>query len=430
MKSYNDVAKNLSGLQDALCAACDWLINISQVKTDIISSSINKRGLLHENWRGAFRGEYTVATQSWHFFCPVWHGGQAIKALTLAYKLTGKKDYLDSALLGGNFILNQQIKKGHDKGLILAYEDALDKVNVSAVLECLDGLFVLAQCTGETKYRDAALDALTWCKDRSWIKGQGLILDLYDQNKCSFIDQPYPAKNNAPGRPLADDAVWLKGYQLTKNKEFRDAFYEILQRLLQDEYPHGNWICYPPANHHKGLIHPRHAYWWGLPMIYAWRDTKEHKWLDAAIRSGKWYINAQRADGGFFRETALDFKTSSFGHATSGVMCAVIMWLELFDETQDTCWLEPIYKALRFAIEVQFRQPKDANLKGCILEKVLPPDGTDASPYYIRDLGTIFFVMAASMFLNRCQQGHNNISANSSHRKITPHDLSPLNIPS
>jgi hypothetical protein len=33
------------------------------------------------------------------------------------------------------------------------------------------------------------------------------------------------------------------------------------------------------------------------------------------------------------------------------------------------------------------------------LEKVLPPDGTDRSPYYLRDLGTIFFVQVAAQLL-------------------------------
>ena len=40
-----------------------------------------------------------------------------------------------------------------------------------------------------------------------------------------------------------------------------------------------------------------------------------------------------------------------------------------------------------------------AFLRGAILEKVLPPDGTDRSPYHIRDLGTIFFVIAAEKYL-------------------------------
>ena len=42
---------------------------------------------------------------------------------------------------------------------------------------------------------------------------------------------------------------------------------------------------------------------------------------------------------------------------------------------------------------------RDPNLKGAILEKVLPPDGTDRLPYHLRDLGTTFFVQAASRSL-------------------------------
>jgi hypothetical protein len=50
-------------------------------------------------------------------------------------------------------------------------------------------------------------------------------------------------------------------------------------------------------------------------------------------------------------------------------------------------------------MKMQFTNPEDPNLKGAILEKILPPDGTDRSPYYIRDLGTIFFIQAAALYL-------------------------------
>jgi len=134
-------------------------------------------------------------------------------------------------------------------------------------------------------------------------------------------------------------------------------------------------------------------------MVDAWRDSRDTRWLDAACRSGEWYIKAQRNDGGLFRYTDLDFKTPSFDHATSGIQCAAILWLRLFQETGDARWLEPMRRALAYAMRLQFIEPSDANLKGCILEKVLPPDGTDRSPYHIRDLGTIFFIQAASMLL-------------------------------
>ena len=239
---------------------------------------------------------------------------------------------------------------------------------------------------------------MAWCRDHAWVKGRGLVHDRYDPNTHQIVDVTI-SKDNRPGRPLADDAVWLTAHRLTGDQSFREVFYEILEQLLRDENPEGNWAMYVPCNLETGEIHPRHAYWWGKPMLDAWLDSKEQRWLDAAQRSGQWYIRAQRSDGGLFRFTSSDFKTACFGQATSGVVCAASMWIELFKHTGQTVWLEPTRKAMEFTMSVQFTEPADPNLKGCILEKVLPPDGTDRNPYRIRDLGTIFFIQAAAQLI-------------------------------
>jgi hypothetical protein len=114
-----------------------------------------------------------------------------------------------------------------------------------------------------------------------------------------------------------------------------------------------------------------------------------------AIRAGQWYVQAQRADGGLFRTTYRDFNTRSFGHATSGIACAAKIWTRLWQVTHDDQWLEPISKALEFCMNMQMISPSDENLRGVIVEKILPPDGTDRSLIYIRDLGTIFYIQAA-----------------------------------
>jgi hypothetical protein len=48
---------------------------------------------------------------------------------------------------------------------------------------------------------------------------------------------------------------------------------------------------------------------------------------------------------------------------------------------------------------MQFRDVHDPNLQGAVIEAVNAPRGSDASPYYLRDLSTIFFVQAASRLL-------------------------------
>lgn len=382
-------------LTASLQNACSWITDIAQVKSPEQADTNKGRLMRYANWDGAIRGEYRAATRAWDFYCPVWHTGQAVKALVMASKVLGDA-LLEGAVRGAEFILNTQISSGKDKGLILAYEGHPDKVNTSAILECLDGLFCLADVTGKTKYRDAALDALTWVAEHAYRKEEGLFNDLYDPATGNFVPNAY----KCDGRPLLDDAVFLTGYHLTGQKTFRAVALETAERLWRDENPAGNWVGYPPCNEKAGQIHPRHAYWWGYPMLAVYEETQDERFLNCFHRSVQWYRSALRWDGGLFRGTYTDFRTDSFGHAVSGVGCAVSMFLAKHKRDKDETIVNDIKRGLAFCQNVQFTQPADSNLKGAILEKVLPPDGTDASPYHIRDLGTIFFVQAASFALS------------------------------
>lgn len=391
----NGESIDLKKLTTSLRDACLWIVEVAQVNSPEQADVGRGKSLGYKKWQGAIRGEYHVATHAWDFYCPVWHTGQAVKALVMASKVLGD-GVLEGAIRGADFILNTQIVSGRDDGLILAYEDQPDKVNTSAILECLDGLLCLADVTGKSKYRDAALNALTWVADRAYQKGTGLFHDLYDPERGCFVPNAY----DCIGRPLLDDAVFLTAYRLTGQQKFRAIAIEIAERLLCDEQPAGNWMGYPPCDKVAGCIHPRHAYWWGYPMLAVYEETADERFLNCFYRSVQWYRSALRRDGGLFRRTYTDFSTDSFGHATSGVGCAAIMFLAQYKQARDATILQGIDRALTYCQSLQFTRPTDLNLKGAILEKVLPPDGTDASPYHIRDLGTIFFIQAASGLLS------------------------------
>lgn len=391
----------MDGLRRSIELACSWLTDVAQVRTDQLTIEKNSHSHGHKNWRGAMRGEYSAATREWDFFCPVWHTGQAVAALVAAHGVLNDNRLLEAAKLGAEFIGSERVSDRADehRGLIFATEDRGDAVNTSAILECCDGLIALSEHINDPKYWGWVVDAADWIVRNAHLRGDGLLKDAFSLKTWSFIEL-FPG----PGRPLNDDAILLRVYKRTQDERFRSVFYEIADRLLRDEHPAGNWINYAPCNAKSGYMHPRHAYWWGLPMIAAYEESSEQKYLDCAIRAGEWYLNAQRLDGGLFRKTGLDFRTDSFGHATSGIACAAILWQELHRVTQDPRWLDPIENALRFCMNVQFTGPEDPNLRGAILEKVLPPDGTDRSPYHIRDLGTIFFIKAAAMKLSRLSE--------------------------
>ncbi len=383
-----------SKLESSLVSAIDWLTEIAVVKNNQ-PIGVHGKKMPVSFWNGAVKGEYSTAKRQWDFFCPIWHTGQAVKALVMAAEALDQDDLLKKAEFSAEFIMHNRVTEGKDKGLILAYEDFPDKVNASAILECLDGLFMLSAATGSNKYCDAALGALRWVRDNSWQPEEQLFNDIYDPENKRFLFNV----NVSQGRPLLDDAVFLKGWRLSGDSSFKDVAVATAETLLREENPAGNWIRYIPCNKLSGNIHPRHAYWWGMPMLDVFDVTGDERFLACYLRSVEWYKRALRTDGGFFRGTYTDFNTDSFGHATSGTACAVISFLKYYALTEDQDILQYIDKGLDFCMKMQFTKPADPDLKGAILEKVLTPDGTDHSPYYIRDLGTIFFIQAASLYL-------------------------------
>ena len=389
---------NVDGLRSSLRLACSWIADVAQMKSDKLTTEKNPHALPYQHWKGAIRGEYNAALRQWSFFAPVWHTGQAIKALVFASQILRDPSLLESAELGAEFIGEARIidAKNKNHGLIWGAEGVVHGVNTSCVLECLDGLMVLAKATGKAQYWTWVEEAVKWVAHNAYM-GRGVFRDDYSVKRSLWINPPgdswFPPMH---GRPLLDDAIFLKAFKHTGLQEYRHIFYETADRLLRDESPPGNWINYPPCNPLTGLIHPRQAYWWGYPQIAAYQNSGKAKYLDCAIRAGEWYIHAMRHDGGLFRGTFRDFNTNSFGQETSGIECAVILWQGLWKLTHEDRWAAAMSKALEYCMRLQFTKPSDPNLRGAILSTVMYPDGTDRLPYHLRDLGTIFFVQAAA----------------------------------
>jgi hypothetical protein len=383
-------------LSESVILACHWIKEISQTGEEKPANM--QLPFPYDNWKGAVR-EYNHREKKWIFFGPVWHTGQAVKSLVAAHRLFPTRGYLDSALAGAAFIERNQLTEGPDRGLILTYEGRRrDVIGLPGILEASDGLIELASYTKDNLWWDIVLEALDWIIRKAYISGEGHIRNIYEPVKREF--QPYTGTTGPHGgKPTLDGGIFIKAYQYTGKKIYRDVAVEIAERLLKDEDPPGNWIDYGPSSREKEALHPRHAYWYGFPMILMYDITGEDKYLQQAFRSAEWYAKALRHDGGFFRGTYTGFRTDSFGHASSGTACALIFWTELYRRFDKKEYLPYMSRALQFLLNMQVRESADPNMKGAVIEKVLPPEGTDASPYMVRDLASIFFVQAACMLL-------------------------------
>lgn len=381
---------NATYLRNAIRLGCGWLMDVAQVKTEKLNGNeSNSRQLPHKHWRGAMRGDYRAADRKWDFSAPMWHTGQAIKALVMASRVLEDDQYLAAARISAEFIGAERNTDRRSKnfGVLYAYEYKGDEANTAAAFETLDGLFALAEATGDRKYSDWALDAAFWAA-RNAYQADGLFRDAFDVKTGQFVAPPWGSEK--PGRPLVDDAVLLKAYKQTKNALCRKIFFAAADRLLKEEEAPGNWNSFPPGAK-SPYGHLRQSYWWGYPMIAAFRESGDHRYLDCARRVGDWYLHLTRDETDPFHGSL----RASAGLETSGMACASILWLELFEETKDQRWMSAVRRALRYCLGMQFREVQDPNLKGALLEQVLPPNGSDRSPYYVRDIATIFFIQAA-----------------------------------
>src|SRR5690554_1802583 len=294
--STNPFTLDNDKLMTSMRLACDWLTDIAQTPTDELpANTVNQKGFAYSSWKGAFRGEYSAANRQWWYYCPIWHGGQAVKALVMASEILGDQKYLDAAKLGAQWIFNNQVwdKSSPDHGLILAFEDIADKVNTSAVLECMHGLMMLADQTNSQEMWDRIIAAGDFIVRKMFMPEAGLFRDVYDPAKHDLLlPNPFRTKNDIGGRPLIDDAILLKLYDKTGDTRFRDVHISICETLLRDQNPAGNWLDYGPCSAEKGLFHPRHTYWWGMPMLDTYRETNREEFLKVAIASGEFCQHA------------------------------------------------------------------------------------------------------------------------------------------
>jgi rhamnogalacturonyl hydrolase YesR len=386
--SQNSKAKRIKiDRKDLLARAsrgCDWLTDVSQIM-DKISPDY-----------GAIRGEYDTKTRQWSFYGPFWHTGQAVRVLLLAYKMTGNEKYLKHAVLGGEYLIRRQVMDKNDKRLYgFIHGRTPEDASTASQLEGFMALHDLYKVTKDPKWLERFHLAVDWVAKNVYQKGQGLFYNTYSaaEDKLAPIEQ---------SRPHTDDAVLWTAYQEFKDPLYLQIFREVSDRLLKDEDPPGNWIKYKPCNpgafEGRGDIHPRHAWWWGYPMLDAFDAFGEKKYLDAAVRAAQWYIDNDNLDGGYYYHiTKTGSKHLSFDFCTSAVGCAVIMWTDLWKRTGDEKYLRSIETSLGFLLRAQFNQDvEDQNIKGAFFEGYLPPDGTLCPGFYIRDIATIF--AARSMF--------------------------------
>ena len=377
-----------------------WLAEVARVHSnddtfdDPRSYPVPEGGYL-----GAVRNEYDTKTRTWFLNGPVWHTGQAIVAVLIAYRRSGEPALLDAAWAMGDYILRNIVTQpGHpNDGLMLSYEGDNVTANNQVTFETLPGLLDLAAVTGDSSYAIGARRAADFVLNGGFLADEGLIVDHYHVGEQRFVRDPDAV---LPGRITLDDAALARLSDETGDPRYRDAFLAMAERALRDEDPRGTWIVYPPWHRDTGRLHIRASWWWGYPMLIAYDLTRDDRFWQMALRVGEFYLEQQNLDGGFPYAPLRDGRHGSFALATSGSAVSTIIWCDLYRRTHDGRYLDAIRRSLRFLFAARFSpDAEDEQVRGALWETLNVPDGSTTPGYRVRDIATIFAIRAMDRVL-------------------------------
>jgi rhamnogalacturonyl hydrolase YesR len=376
----------------ALVDAARWLAHVARIQSEDDPYE-DERDYPAPGYLGAVRNEYDTKTGTWSLNGPVWHTGQAMRAVLIGWRRSGDDSLLDAARAMGEYVARNIVDTpGHpNHGLLLAYEGDNVTINNQTVAETLPGLFDLADATGEQRWIDLARAAGDFLLG-GFNATEGLIADHYHVEEQRFIIDP---DNVRQGRIILDDAALVTLSELTGDSRYRDTFLSMAERALREEDPPGNWIVFPPWHRDTERLHIRCSWWWGYPMLTAYDLTGDERFLQAGIRAAGWYLDHQNLDGGFYYSPLRSGRHGSFALATSGSAVSSIMWADLYARTGDETYRNAISRSLRFLAAAQFTQDcADPNMRGALWETLNVPDGSGCPGFRIRDIAPIFAVRA------------------------------------
>lgn len=381
--------------------AADWLADVAMITDESQATGLRPTYPLN-TFVGAVRTLYDTKTRDWGLFGTVWHTGMAIRALLAAHRISGSRKYVEAAVRAARFLATNQNLREDDQqihGSLMAYEDVTDHYQTSTAMEGILGWLELTDVTGENEWKDRFLLAVNWLAMHAYA-GDGLFYDRFNPKTREFWRGNFRGIDyGGSQRPLIDNSVMWHAWRITVKTRYRDIFHETALRLLRDEYPEGTWGRYLPCNA-KQEIHARTSYWWGIPLLDAYREFHERKFLDAAIRAAEWYKRFQLLDGGFYYYTHYSGRGHSWNLCGSACGAAVLVWLSVMKMTREVDYSAEIDKAVAFIEHARFDDKnEDPNVRGAIFEKPNAWDNTTQPGFKIRDIGATFAILALEQVL-------------------------------
>ncbi|MFQ5605809.1 MAG: beta-L-arabinofuranosidase domain-containing protein [bacterium] len=355
--------------------------------------------LLDEN--GKSRCEYSILEGKWQDYEPAWHTGQIIFALTRAYEITQNPQYLEAAKKAGDWWLTLEIKDHPKlKGMVRAIHGAgVDYIVFATVTDGTAGLFRLYDLTGDERYAKIPTQAGDWMYANMYEPNSRMFYDAVDPETgevmkewSPFWEEKQAQTLNDVARPNNEGSLYKDMFEYTKNEKYKKIFIEICESLVEKQGPEGIWMDFTPNNKAEGYFHPRFNIWYAESLLEGYDLTGDKRYLESALKVGRFYKKFQKKNGVFYYRNFLDGSADKYSISGSTTAFAGILWLRLLRYGVGEEFKENIQKSLKWILENQYAQDHpDKNLAGGFVE-IRSKSKKGKLRVINRDVGTSFCV--------------------------------------
>ncbi len=329
------------------------------------------------NEQGYSRCDYNIPEGRWYDYEPPWHTGQAIYALTEAFRLTHRQKYLESAIRAGDWWVGLQITD-HPKlnGMINSiHGDHAGQVIVFATMsDGSAGLYKLYEVTGDRRYADVPTRAGDWMLRNMCLLDEGVCYDNVDPVTGEVLKahSPFwPDKENQDlydvARPNNEGSLFLDMYEYTGNEEYKAAFITLCNSLVEKQGPEGMWMDFMPNNKAEGSVHPRFNLWYAESLIDGYELTGDHRYLEAAVKTARTFAGFQDSYGTIYYKNYLDGRRDRSSITGSAVAFSGLLWLRLREHGVEG-FDEAIELSLQWILKNRYAASHpDPNLAGAVI---------------------------------------------------------------
>jgi uncharacterized protein YyaL (SSP411 family) len=363
--------------------------------------------LLDEN--GKSRCDYSIMDGKWHDYEPAWHTGQLINGLVEAYKVTRDEKWLTAAKKAGDWWVSLEIKDHPKlKGMVRAiHGDGIDFIVCATVTDGTPGLFNLYRVTKEKKYADVPTGAGEWMLQNFYLPKEGMMYDMADPKTGEVMKENspfWPEKKkqalNDVARVNNEGSIYKDMYEYTGNEKYKEAFLNLCRSLVEKQGPEGLWMQFTPNDASKGTFHPRFNMWNAESLIEGFVLTGDKSFLQAALKTLKFYTKYQKKDGTIYYENNLDGSSNQNSVSGSTVAMAGLLWIRLQQLGVGDEFKENIDRTARWIVANRFASDHpDKNLAGATMNIRTRSKG---GKLYLtqRDLGTSFSLRFLAAYYN------------------------------